>query len=383
MKRALFSVCLILAGCSWNNPFLETNPNFPAPDKPLGQIEAGFQHNFYINPAGELWAWGSNSQGELGLGTTSAYEPLTRVSAFEKVSLVAAGQRFSIVKTSDGKVWAWGANTYGQLGKGDTISSVTPVEIPELFNAQWLDAGTEFAIAVMPDGTVKTWGRDNLQQLGNGPGTGNVLTPATIGGIANVTKIKTAYSHTLAQTTGGSIYGWGGNYIAFGLAFDADVTVPALLPLSNIADFDAGGQGFSLFMTSEGRLTTVGGNQFGQLGNGNVDTTYNYYNVPTLENFKTIIAGLFQSIAVKKDGKTFLAGANNFAQMLEAASDQHTFFETTLLSNVAQADSFSATILVLKNDGSVWAWGANDAGQCADGTTTHRDTPNKVISPIY
>lgn len=63
----------------------------------------------------------------------------------------------------DGSVWAWGKNTYGQLGDGTTESSDTPIRVME--NAVSLDAGARCAFAIDQSGTLWGWGDRRFKHL--------------------------------------------------------------------------------------------------------------------------------------------------------------------------------------------------------------------------
>jgi len=51
---------------------------------------------------------------------------------------------------------------------------------------------------------------------------------------------------------------------------------------------------------------------------------------------------------------------------------------SSVLTDVKAITVDNSRTIVLKNDGTVWAWGRNDYGQIGDGTTTHRSTPTQI-----
>ena len=69
---------------------------------------------------------------------------------------------------SDGGVWAWGRNTEGQLGDSTNANHNTPVHVSGLFDVIAIDAGDLHSLALKPDGTVWAWGLNSFGQLGNG-----------------------------------------------------------------------------------------------------------------------------------------------------------------------------------------------------------------------
>lgn len=88
-------------------------------------------HTVGIKQDGTLWTWGSNSSGELGTGdNTTKVSPVQTVSGGTNWRNVFAGNAHTAAIKTDGTLWAWGSNTYGQLGdgtSGNTRSS--PIQI--------------------------------------------------------------------------------------------------------------------------------------------------------------------------------------------------------------------------------------------------------------
>jgi alpha-tubulin suppressor-like RCC1 family protein len=139
---------------------------------------------------GTIRAFGTNVYGELGNGATATYQrtPVT-VSGIANAVAVAAGglygnvtggDKFSLALLSDGTIKAWGDNTYGQLGNGTTTASTIPVTVSGITNAVAIAAGPSHALALLSDGTIKAWGDNTYGQLGDGTTTSPRLTPVTV-----------------------------------------------------------------------------------------------------------------------------------------------------------------------------------------------------------
>jgi alpha-tubulin suppressor-like RCC1 family protein len=69
---------------------------------------------------------------------------------------------------TDGTVWAWGWNSNGELGNGEYTHSNTPVQVSGLTDVQAITAGAYHSLALKTDGTVWAWGADGVGQLGDG-----------------------------------------------------------------------------------------------------------------------------------------------------------------------------------------------------------------------
>ncbi|KJY50915.1 RCC1 repeat domain protein, partial [Bifidobacterium kimbladii] len=143
-----------------------------------------------VGSDGNAYAWGPNSQGQLGDGTSSSRNTPVRVRTPDRSTYpdlpedftylqVSAGQYHSLALGSDGNVYAWGRNGSGQLGDGTSSSRTTPVrvktpdrktypDLPADFTYLQVSAGGSHSLAVGSDGNVYAWGYNGNGQLGNG-----------------------------------------------------------------------------------------------------------------------------------------------------------------------------------------------------------------------
>lgn len=123
-----------------------------------------------------IYAWGSNSNGQLGDGSTtdSAVPVQVELPAGVTPVAVSAGWLTSLALGSDGNVYAWGDGEDGQLGDGSTLDSQVPVRVllPAGVTAVAVSAGFGSSLALGSDGTVYAWGSNLAGQLGDGTATG-------------------------------------------------------------------------------------------------------------------------------------------------------------------------------------------------------------------
>ena len=178
--------------------------------------------------AGTVWAWGENSDGQLGDGMTTDRGTPVQVKGPGGVGFLAgvvaieAGYFHTVALRSDGTVWAWGNNYNGQLGDGTTTDRGTPVQVKGpggvgfLAGVVAIEAGYFHTVALKSDGTVWAWGNNYNGQLGDGTTT-NRWTPVQVkgpGGASNLTgvvAVDAGYSHTVALKSDGTVWTWGDN----------------------------------------------------------------------------------------------------------------------------------------------------------------------------
>jgi len=172
-------------------------------------------HSFAVKSDGTVWAWGENTNGKLGDGTTTNRSSPVQVggaSPLTGVVAVAAGVNHTLALTDQGTVWAWGLGSQGELGTGAPGSSSTPVPVPSLTDVAAIGAGSAFSVALKKDGTVRAWGRNVSGVLGDGTTTQR-NSPVPVLGLTGVTALSVGHVHTLALKTDGAatgtVWGWG------------------------------------------------------------------------------------------------------------------------------------------------------------------------------
>ena len=173
------------------------------------QVVAGGDHTFAQKQDGSWWVWGTNSAGQLGIGSTvSPYYFPTPFNSLPGVSQLSAGYSHTLALKNDGTVYVWGDNTYGQLGLGNTQAISVPVKINNnTYTA--IGTGTYHSLATRSDATVWTWGYNSNGQLGNNSIAQSNI-PVQVSGISGATGLAGSGLHSLAAV-GGLVYAWGYN----------------------------------------------------------------------------------------------------------------------------------------------------------------------------
>ncbi|XP_023695221.1 RCC1 and BTB domain-containing protein 2 isoform X3 [Paramormyrops kingsleyae] len=175
-------------------------------------------HVAIVTADGEVYSWGHNGYSQLGNGTTNHGLSPAQVSTNllnKKVTDVACGSHHTIALTSEGEVFAWGYNSSGQVGSGSTANQPTPRRVSSCLQNKVvisIACGQLCSMAILDNGEAYSWGYNCNGQLGLG-NNGNQQTPCRIAALQgiNVVQIACGYAHTLALTDEGLIYAWGAN----------------------------------------------------------------------------------------------------------------------------------------------------------------------------
>jgi alpha-tubulin suppressor-like RCC1 family protein len=178
-------------------------------DRGVTQVAAGWDFTLAVQN-GTVFAWGNNDTGQLGDGTLDQRLIPTAIPTLTNVTRVSAGYAHSLALRTDGTVWAWGANTSGQLGNGTRSDRRRPVRVSNLTGVTDIAAGHAHSLALRSDGTVWAWGNNEMGQLGDGT-FGDRLRPVKVLGLANVVQVAVGSFHSMAVRSDGVAFGWGAN----------------------------------------------------------------------------------------------------------------------------------------------------------------------------
>ena len=249
-------------------------------------IAAGYESGYVIGSDSHLYAWGANSAGELGDGTTTDADAPVQVLLPTGVTAkaIAGGNSTAYAIGSNGKLYAWGDNNDGQLGNGTTTSSDTPVQVslPTGVTAAAITGGYYSGYAVGSDGKLYSWGDNTYGELGNGT-TSSSDTPVQVSLPTGVTATAIAGGSYTGYAIGsdGKLYAWGFN--GDGELGDGSTTGPDIcdnvnpcstapvevsLPTGVTATAIAGGLQDGYAIGSDGKLYAWGDNSFAELGDG-------------------------------------------------------------------------------------------------------------------
>lgn len=341
-------------------------------------------HTAVIKPDGSLWMWGSNIEGEIGIGTISDIVS-TPVKVMDNVVSVSCGEYYTAAIQSDGSLWMWGSNENGQLGNGgvgnaygasgEYMIQTTPVKILDGVAAVCCGGYSYMpnTAAILTDGSLWIWGC-GLWSSGRKSGT----TPVKV--MDDVVAVSCDSNIAAAVTADGSLWVWGCLYEPFGSSYRTKYSDIPVKIADNVVSVSCDSDNVS-FIKSDLSLWIWGGNWSGKYGNGTVGGNVCCapdippVPVPGMDHIISVSCAGTHVLALKEDGSLWGWGSNFFSEMgnnragndiKDAGSSYETPLQTIpikIMDNVSVARGAFGHTMAIKQDGTIWGWGENGTGE--------------------
>jgi len=340
-----------------------------------GLSSGGYGHFLAVQADLTLWAWGNNSDGQLGDGSSgNTRNAPVQVRTSHGWTSLAAGRFHSVGLRADGTLWAWGRNDFGQLGDGTYTGRTVPAQVGTDTNWASLAPGWYYALAIKNDGTLWAWGDNSSGQLGDGTDTNRDI-PVRVGFDTDWVSTSAGWLHTLALKKDGTLWAWGHNDSGqLGDGTGADKNSPVQVGIDKTWTSITAGSEHSLGLRADGTLWAWGFNSSGQLGDGSTSQQLSPVQIGAGSTWIAVAGGDDRTAAVKSDGSLWAWGQDCFGASsntpVQVGSD------TDWVSVTAGAQSFAA----LKSNGTLWTWGNSGYGQLGNGSTCG-SLPAQVAAP--
>ncbi|XP_053802291.1 secretion-regulating guanine nucleotide exchange factor isoform X3 [Vidua chalybeata] len=235
----------------------------------------------------QLFAWGENSYGQLGLGHKEDVlvpQALKDVSCkCQDIESIAGGGGHSAVITGAGQLFVRGHNKDGQLGLNHTedVLSFTLCTVLSGFCVKQVACGWDFTIILVESGLVLSCGSNSFGQLGLPQVSGPCLIPQKIESLKEkVVSVAAGLIHALAATDSGLVLQWGAGMASRAKRASQGKALPVFLTakepweVAGLEDVKvkavAAGSYHSVSLTDKGHLYIWGSNKHRQLVSRNI-----------------------------------------------------------------------------------------------------------------
>jgi alpha-tubulin suppressor-like RCC1 family protein len=293
--------------------------------KTFCKISVGGFHSLAIDKNGRLWAWGNNSNGQLGNNsTTSRATPISVLGAIKTFCHIAGGNSQSSALDKNGQAWGWGFNGSGQNGDGESYDNWTPVDVKgQKKTFCKIASGNGPTFAIDNYGLLWAWGFNGNAQLGDGS-TIAKRTPVRVSNNKTFCEVRAAENHVLATEKNGNVWAWGNN-LSGQLAnpYRASVLTPVSIigQTKTFCEISTSKCNHSLALDKYGKAWVWGRNNSQQLGiNKEIDYIRSPFPVYGNKTFCKISTYVDFSVAIDKNGRVWGWGINNLNQLGAASA---------------------------------------------------------------
>jgi len=365
----------------WQRRFVK---DFGEPDC---NIISSWKEEYMNKLMNRVWTFGNNQYGQLGLGDHISQDfptgPLITEDGTQlKAKDISAGCNHTIIISEHHEVYVFGSNWRGQLGLGDTKDRLTPTRIPNL-KAKAVSAGDEHTVVIDLEGNVWVFGDNRKGQLGLGEWVTR-KNPTRIPDL-KAKAVSAGFGHTVIIDLDDNVWVFGDNWEGqLGLGDRKLRKTRTQIPGLKAKAVSAGGS-HTVIIDPEGFVWIFGQNSSGQLGLGNgekpIQTTP--VKIPNLKA-QAVSAGGFHTMVIAPDYSVWAFGNNNFRQLGLSECANHYIPTQVYLPSATEplrARAVSANglhTLVITLDHSVWAFGDDQYSHLFINVTSSCKNPAQI-----
>ena len=278
-------------------------------------VHSTWDHSVCLTFNGEVYTFGDNSSGQLGIGETDfSYTHVPKLVSLPLVQQISCGECFTVCLSDDGELYSFGRNQEGQLGLGNLANAYIPQKIESLRNVDFVECGGYFVICKTFNGDIYAWGKNDMGQLG----VGNMYhyrAPVKVPWPENIIDIKCGLFHTLALTSDQEVFSCGSDTQGQTAKLDNNCEFLTRIDcLSEITRIECG-YNHSMCIDVYQNLFVFGNNIYGQLGLGDIDKRLTPVKHPILSNVIDVSRGGFHSFVKTSNNEIFSMGYNKYSQL--------------------------------------------------------------------
>lgn len=314
-----------------------------------------------------VYGWGVNSRGECGRGDfLSPKTNVAKINNNDNNWSQISGGGYHVLAIKGGYLYAWGSNSQGQLGNNTITNSHTPIQIGMYNDWSYVYAGVLCSFAIR-GGYLYAWGSNSYQQLGLPTGV-QYRTPTQVGSFNDWKKVANGMNnHTLAIRGNGLLYGVGRNsWNMLGTGNNTNLTQLTQIGTDTGWTHVEAGTYHSLAIR-DGKLWSTGRNNNRQLGHADSNV---FLQIGTDSDWIDISVFGDSNFALKTNGDLYAWGTNDFNKLGLIPSP--ITFATYIMSGVEKFDMGYSGSCVINNEGKLFVAGYNNEGELGLGDTLAR-----------
>lgn len=362
------------------------------------EIAAGGGFTLAVDKDKNVWAFGAHDKGQLGQGEGAekiALNPI-QIAILSNISKIAAGKDHAIAIDNDGQVWVWGTNDHGQLGLGDRVQRSTPTLIEGFSGAIQAAAGWFHTLVLDANGDVWAFGHNKLGALGNPYDSADQRTLQRVKGLQNIIQIAAGANHSVALDVNGDVWTFGQNDL--GQLGHKTIKAKKLVQPTQVKDLHgiakiAAGAMQTFAIGEDGQVFGFGNNteyQLGILSTKRDPTTTNRYEVvrspksiPGLSGITQITTNLSHTIALNQEGQ-ILAFGKSCTGILGLGNNVDDYQKTPALIpipaevKIVEVSAGLNHSIALDNTGQLWTFGHNALGALGHGDRERLTSPKMI-----
>ncbi len=374
------------------------------------QVSAGVGHTCAVDTDGRLSCWGSNHEGQLGLGggVGGSVGLPTRLS-FEcdaidssgdclegdplgAVLEVHAGDGFTCALRPDGARYCWGNNRRRNLGSGSCCGDPLddpnrPRLIEETQTFTTLTVGLRHGCGVRRDasGRLACWG-DNRDRQNAETEREQYSSPRDIDFATDWSSVDAGYAHTcgIRSRSLGELYCWGnpgqGRLGTERGSLDAGADIVRVPFDTGARSVSAGGLHTCVVLVDE-TLHCFGRGTEGQLGDGARSDRVASAQVGTEQDYVSVSAGQSHTCSIRYGGLLECFGSNLAGELGVGNRMPSLAVPTEIGLGYASVSAGRDYTCAITADGKLYCWGANGSGQLGTGDTRERSRPTRICLP--
>ncbi len=318
-------------------------------------------------------------------GTISVYTQRESTPDTFAGGKLVAGATYMFFLTGDGDLYAWGDNRSGALGLGSSGGMVTTptlvmsgvAKVATSAGNDYENGSTNFSTAVLTtDGRVLTVGKNSNGQLGRN-GTADSFRLGEISFTGKVTDISMGHDHLLIVDESGNLWGIGANnYGALGPNGQGSSVTTFQKIATNVVAASAGRRS-TVYIGTDGILYGLGDNRWKKLSQSLGDVVSSP--VALIQNAEFVDSGEHQILATDTYGNLYYAGWREFNSFHQGDGNNPTV--RRVMGSVKKADVYFANMVVLDENGTAYVYGLNQNNGLGASAVTG-GTPKKILDGV-